>query len=85
MDAEGVAAEHGDVIAFAGVDDAVILRGHAVGFGQSGEAWGEGFAEDIREALVFLHDDEDVVVMRDGRARIGRGAQREEERGQRQE
>ena len=85
VDTEGRTAEHGDIIALAWVHHTAILRGDAVGFGKRGQARRERLVEDISQPLVFLDDDEDVVVVGYGRARRQVGSERRRRYGHRQE
>ena len=73
VNAEGIAADHGDVISLARVHLGVELRGQAVSHGQSIDVGRVGIADDLLVAAVLENDEEDMFVPRQ-RVRARRGA-----------
>ena len=64
VDAEVVAAEQGDIVAFAGMGLAVEPRSVAIGLGQARDIRRDLDAHDLPVVLVLLDDDEDVLIAR---------------------
>ncbi len=64
VDAEGVAAEQGDIVRLAGMHLGVEVGGVAVALGEFGDVRRGLGIEYLAVVLVLLEDDEDVLVAR---------------------
>ena len=85
VDAEGVAAEQGDVVGLARMHLPVEVRRIAVGLGQARDVGGRDAADDLVVFLVLLDDHHHVVEARHAlEAAFGRGRRRGAEHRHRQ-
>src|SRR6516164_7121053 len=75
-DSEKVAPEHGDIVRFARVGYAAVVRGRAVTVRQLIHDRSEWVADHLVIALVLLNDQEDMIVLRKGRGLRVLGEQR---------